>query len=212
MRNYSLLDRAIIAADPRGRRSRHNTAALTSAGSGATAGDAALSPAERRHAAALMRVNHAGEVAAQGLYTGQALLARSTRVRELLRASAREEADHLGLCSQRLSQLGDRTSHLTPLWWLGSLTIGALAALPGDRFSLGFVVETERQVEAHLNGHLERLPPGDRRSRVTLLQMRNDEMSHGAKARQAGGVELPGLVRCAMRAGARLMTQTAYWI
>ena len=212
MRNYSLLDRIVTATDKLLPRTLRPTAANNPAREGSSAEDAMLSAAERRHSAALMRINHAGEVAAQGLYTGQALLARSAQVRELLRASAREETDHLELCSRRLSQLGDRQSYLTPLWWLGSVTIGALAALPGDRVSLGFVAETERQVEAHLNGHLERLPPHDQRSREALMQMRNDETAHGAKAQRAGGIELPGVVRLTMRAGARVMTETAYWV
>ena len=174
--------------------------------------DPRLSPAQQRHAAALMRVNHAGEVAAQGLYTGQALLARTETVRQLLRESAREEAAHLTLCSRRLAELGAHPSRLTPLWYTGSAAIGILAALPGDRFSLGFVAETERQVEAHLNHHLERLPPDDRDSRAVVAKMRDEEAGHADKARNAAAIRLPGLVQQAMRATARLMTGIAYWI
>lgn len=174
--------------------------------------DQHLSPGEKRHAAALMRVNHAGELAAQGLYTGQALLARSAATRHLLDAAARDEAQHLSACAQRLAQLGARPSRLAPLWYLGSVSIGVLAALPGDRMSLGFVTETERQVEAHLDSHLDRLPPTDETSRDLVTSMRDDEVRHGGKAQAAGGAPVPGVVRCTMRRAARVMTRTAYWV
>ncbi|MGC4029770.1 MAG: 2-polyprenyl-3-methyl-6-methoxy-1,4-benzoquinone monooxygenase [Steroidobacteraceae bacterium] len=171
-----------------------------------------LTEAERREAAALMRVNHAGEMAAQGLYHGQALLAGNPLLREQLDNAAREETDHLAWCELRLRELSDRPSLLTPLWYLGSFTIGAVAGLAGDKVGLGFVSETERQVEAHLDSHLERLPPNDQRSRAILEQMREDEIEHGARARASGGIELPAPVRAAMRATARVMTGTARWI
>ena len=171
-----------------------------------------LSPYEERRAAALMRVNHAGEISAQALYHGQALVARSDATRELLLKAAREEADHLAWCETRLCELHARPSLLNPLWYVGSLTIGALAALAGDRVSLGFVVETERQVEGHLDDHLGRLPPADLRSRAILEAMRSDEAAHGATARAAGGAELPTPVRALMRMSARCMTSAAYWV
>jgi 3-demethoxyubiquinol 3-hydroxylase len=171
-----------------------------------------LSPDEKRRAAALMRVNHAGEIAAQALYHGQAVAARSDATRKLLLDAAREEADHLAWCEARLQELDSRPSLLNPLWYAGSFFIGALAALASDRASLGFVVETERQVEGHLEEHLGRLPAADLRSRAIVQQMRTDEMVHGANARAAGGVELPGPVRALMRHTARVMTGTAYWV
>jgi len=171
-----------------------------------------LSPDERRRAAALMRVNHAGEIAAQALYHGQAIAARSDATRKLLLEAAREETDHLAWCESRLRELESRPSLLNPLWYAGSFFIGALASLAGDRASLGFVVETERQVEGHLDQHLGRLPAADRRSRAIVQQMRTDEAAHGANARAAGGMDLPGPVRALMRRTARVMTGTAYWV
>jgi len=159
-----------------------------------------------------MRVNHAGEVAAQALYHGQALVARSPATRELLLKSAAEEADHLGWCEQRLRELGSGPSLLNPLWYAGSFALGALAATFGDRASLGFVAETERQVEGHLNEHLRRLPTADATSRAIVAAMRGDEMAHADAARAAGAVELPGVVRELMRGTAKVMTGTAYWI
>ena len=171
-----------------------------------------LSDSEKRHSAALMRVNHAGEIAAQALYHGQALVARSTATRDLLLKAAHEETDHLAWCEARLKELDSRPSLLNPLWYAGSFAIGAAAALLGDRTSLGFVVETERQVEGHLNEHLARLSPDDVRSRAILQTMRTDEIAHGMSAKAAGGAELPSPVRSLMRSTARLMTSTAYWI
>jgi 3-demethoxyubiquinol 3-hydroxylase len=178
----------------------------------AAAGAPELSPDERRRAAALVRVNHAGEIAAQALYHGQAMAARSDATRSMLLDAAREEADHLAWCESRLEELQSRPSLLNPLWYAGSFLIGALAALAGDRTSLGFVVETERQVEGHLDDHLGRLPTADLRSRAIVQQMRADEAVHGANARAAGGTELPGPVRALMRHTARIMTGTAYWV
>ena len=171
-----------------------------------------VSPPSRRHAAALMRVNHAGEVAAQALYHGQAAMARSAATRELLLRAAREESDHLAWCESRLRELDSRPSLLNPLWYCGSFAIGALAALAGDGPSLGFVVETERQVEGHLDEHLARLPTEDARSRAILQAMRQDEVEHGQAARHAGAVDLPPPVPAIMRGTARIMTTLAYWI
>lgn len=171
---------------------------------------AALDAARRREAAALMRVNHAGEIAAQGLYHGQSLAAVDPAVRAHLRQAAREEGDHLAWCRERLDALGDRPSLLDPLWYAGAVAIGAAAGLVDDRISLGFVVETERQVEAHLTGHLERLPPDDHANRVVLERMRADEVQHGADARHRGAQELPPPIRGAMRLASRVMTTLAH--
>ena len=170
-----------------------------------------LPDAERRKAGALMRVNHTGEVAAQALYHGQAFAARSDATRELLTRAAREENDHLAWCETRLSELQSRPSLLNPLWYAGSFAIGALAAAFGDRVSLGFVSETERQVEGHLDDQIARLPADDARSRAILAAMRTDEIAHGASAKAAGGADLPAPARALMKHTARVMTGTAYW-
>jgi 3-demethoxyubiquinol 3-hydroxylase len=175
-----------------------------------TRSDAELSQDEKRESAALMRVNHAGEVAAQALYHAQALFARDAEIREFMLKAAREETDHLAWCETRLKELGARPSLLNPLWYAGSFGIGALAALIGDKASLGFVAETERQVEGHLTSHLERLPADDARSRAIVEAMRSDEAGHGQQAQSAGAAPLPGPVRELMRRTARLMTHTAY--
>jgi len=167
-------------------------------------------PAARRHAAALMRVNHAGEIAAQALYHGQALTARNGTVRRSLLEAARDETDHLAWCEQRVRELDSRTSLLAPVWYAGSFAIGALTGLAGDRTSLGFVAETESQVIEHLESHLHELPPDDERSRRIVEQMQADEARHGAEARSAGGRDLPRPVRDLMRGTARIMTRTAY--
>jgi ubiquinone biosynthesis monooxygenase Coq7 len=159
---------------------------------------------DRRHAAALMRINHSGEVSAQALYQGQAFVAGSEATRESLMEAAREETDHLAWCAARVRELDGRLSVLNPIWYAGSFTIGALAGLAGDRTSLGFVAETERQVVEHLEGHLKQL--------TTSEQMSQDEERHGRNAMLAGGEELPSFVRSLMKLTARVMTRTAYWI
>jgi 3-demethoxyubiquinol 3-hydroxylase len=174
--------------------------------------DGELTQAEKRHAAALMRVNHAGEVAAQGLYRGQAALSRSTATRAFMHRAAAEEGDHLAWCETRLRELDSRPSLLNPLWYLGSFAMGAAAAALGDALSLGFVTETERQVEGHLASHLDRLPPGDRRSRQIVEQMKTDEAAHAQSARSAGASELPSPLPTLMRYAARVMTSSAYWL
>ena len=174
--------------------------------------DELADPAARRHAAGLMRVNHAGEIAAQALYHGQALTARDPAVREALEGAAREETDHLAWCEQRVRELEGRTSLLAPAWYAGSYMIGALAGLAGDRLSLGFVAETERQVVEHLQSHLRELPASDLRSREVVERMRDDEARHGAAARDSGARELPEAIRRLMRHTARVMTRTAYRI
>ncbi len=171
-----------------------------------------LSEAERREAAALMRVNHVGEVCAQALYQAQALAARDPALRGHFEAAARDETDHLAWCEQRLAALGGRPSLLNPLWYAGAFGLGLLAGRAGDRLSLGFVAETERQVEQHLDSHLERLPAGDAASRAVVAQMREDEIRHAREAEAAGARRLPAPLRWAMRGAARVMTATAHRI
>ncbi len=174
--------------------------------------EAVMSEAEREHAAALMRVNHAGEIAAQALYHGQALLARDPATAGQLARAAREEGDHLAWCAERLEELQARPSRLDPLWYLGAFATGAAAATVSDRVSLGFVEETEKQVVEHLRGHLQRLPASDERSRAILTAMARDEAEHGDAARAAGASRLPVVVRRVMRGTARIMTSLAYRI
>jgi ubiquinone biosynthesis monooxygenase Coq7 len=172
----------------------------------------ALADTERHLSGSLMRVNHAGEVAAQALYLGQAILARSEQTQQHLLAAAAEERDHLAWCDERLRALGDRQSLLSPLWFTGGFLVGLLAASLDDRYSLGFVAETERQVEAHLNDHLAQLPPADAPSRAVLSQMAIDESAHGAAAQRAGGKELPLPVRGAMSLGGEILRSLARWV
>ena len=179
---------------------------------GAELPEAELDPPARRHAAALMRVNHTGEVCAQALYAAQALVARDDAVKARFEAAAREEEEHLAWTQARLAALGDRTSLANPLWYAGSFAIGVAAGLAGDRASLGFVAETERQVEEHLTAHMERLPEADRKSRAVVDQMRDDEIRHGAMAVEAGAVPLPYPVKRLMRAAADVMRAVAYRI
>jgi ubiquinone biosynthesis monooxygenase Coq7 len=171
-----------------------------------------LSEAQKGQAAALMRVNHVGEVCAQALYASQAWGTQDPVLKAQFDAAAREETDHLAWTEQRLRELGGRTSLLNPLWYAGAFGIGLLAARAGDKVSLGFVVETERQVEHHLNSHMDRLPAGDHASRAIVTQMRDDEAAHADAALHAGGAELPAPVRGLMRLAARLMTTTAHYI
>ncbi|MFN0183409.1 MAG: 2-polyprenyl-3-methyl-6-methoxy-1,4-benzoquinone monooxygenase [Aquabacterium sp.] len=171
-----------------------------------------LDAAERRLSGALMRVNHVGEVCAQALYQAQALVARSQDQRAWMQQAASEETDHLAWTAQRLRDLGDRPSLLNPLWYAGAFTVGLLAGRAGDAWSLGFVVETERQVEQHLAGHLQRLPVSDAASRAVVQQMQQDEARHADTARAAGARPLPSPVAALMRATAKVMTTTAHWV
>jgi ubiquinone biosynthesis monooxygenase Coq7 len=171
--------------------------------------DDSLSEEERRESAALMRVNHAGEVAAQALYAGQAVFARNAATRAHLLRAAEDERDHLAWCAERLEQLGGRESLLVPLWFAGGALTGIAAALAGDRLSFGFIEETERQVEAHLDDHLERLTPNDARSRAILTQMSIDEARHGRDAAQAGGVGIPTPIRRLMALGGEIVRRLA---
>ena len=209
MRHLSVLDELLVAAD-------EALKALSGAQSPGrpmprpAAGATELDPAARRESGALMRVNHTGEVCAQALYSGQALTARDPAVRSALRTAGAEERDHLAWCRARLNALGDRASLLDPLWYAGSFGMGLISGLAGDRWSLGFLAETEAQVERHLDGHLGRLPASDTASRVVLEQMRADEMRHGESGRRLGGTELPAIVKRAMQAVSKVMTTTAY--
>ena len=173
---------------------------------------AELSADERRLSGALMRVNHVGEVCAQALYQAQALTARTPALRTQMAAAAREETDHLAWTEQRLRELGDRPSLLNPLWYAGAFALGLAAGRAGDAWSLGFVVETERQVEEHLAGHLSQLPERDAASRAIVAQMKDDEAQHARAAEQAGAARLPAPLRWAMRIAAKLMTTTAHRI
>ncbi len=172
--------------------------------------EARMSDDERRHAAGLMRINHAGEVAAQGLYQGHALVSRSPLLHRQLQHAADEEYDHLAWCRERLEELGAGRSKLDPVWYAGAYVIGAVSALAGDRWGLGFIDETERQVAGHLEDHLGRLPPRDTRSRKVLGQMKAEEEQHGANARDAGAAEMPAPVRGLMRVAAGVMKAAAY--
>jgi ubiquinone biosynthesis monooxygenase Coq7 len=171
-----------------------------------------LGAQERQHAAALMRVNHVGEVCAQALYTAQAMATRNDALRAQLEQAAREENDHLAWTQQRLDDLGARPSILNPLWYAGAFGLGLIAGRFGDPVSLGFIVETERQVEAHLQGHLDRLPAADHASRAIVAQMKDDEAAHANHALSQGAAELPAPVKMAMRAAAKVMTTTAHYI
>jgi 3-demethoxyubiquinol 3-hydroxylase len=201
---------ALILGFDRALRTLSGAASSTRPNPAGNVPDVPLTPEERQHAAGLMRVNHTGEVCAQALYQAQALAGRDPEVRERLNVAAREEEEHLAWTQQRLAELGARTSLANPLWYAGSFAIGLFAGLAGDRTSLGFVVETERQVEEHLTGHMDRLPPADARSRVIVAAMRDDEVRHGLAAHNAGGRDLPWPLRALMRATAKLMTVTAY--
>ncbi len=174
--------------------------------------DGALSDADRRLSAALMRVNHVGEVCAQALYTAQALSTPSPALRQHFQQACAEETDHLAWTRQRLDALGGRPSLLNPLWYAGAFGIGLLAGRLGNTVSLGFVVETERQVEAHLMDHMDRLPAGDQSSRAIVAQMAADEAHHAVDAQKAGAMELPGPAQALMRAAAKVMTTTAHHI
>ncbi len=207
---YSPVDYLLIAAD--------NALRTLSGNAGAsrplpgTRAKHAMPEEDRRHSAGLMRVNHAGEICAQALYAGQAMVARDARVREVLERAGAEERDHLSWCRDRLHALDSRPSLLDPLWYAGSFALGMASGIAGDRWSLGFLVETERQVEKHLDGHLEQLPPADEASRAVISQMREDEIRHGRSGEALGAEQLPFAVRRAMHLASKVMTRTAYWV
>jgi ubiquinone biosynthesis monooxygenase Coq7 len=208
MREYSILDELVTHLDQGLRTVFGRPPRQRATPQPAVTGDD-LSDSERDLAAGLMRVNHTGEVCAQALYQGQALTARSTRVRQTMSEASAEENDHLAWCEERIEELGSRKSLLNPLWYAGSFTIGALAGLAGDRISLGFLAETERQVVRHLEGHLDRLPVHDTKSREIVERMRDDEAGHATTAVKAGAVELPDFVKKSMSVVSKVMTTTA---
>jgi ubiquinone biosynthesis monooxygenase Coq7 len=208
----SPLDQLIAAADRALRTLAATPAASRPSPAGGVVEPEPLAEDEARQAVALMRVNHVGEVCAQALYDAQALAARSPELRAMFEQAAREEADHLAWTEERIRELGGRTSLLNPLWYGGAFAIGLAAARIGDRASLGFMAETERQVEQHLQGHLEQLPERDAASRAIVAQMKDDEVRHADEATALGGAELPLPVRLAMRLAARVMTRTARYI
>jgi 3-demethoxyubiquinol 3-hydroxylase len=174
--------------------------------------EAVLSDAEKKHAAGLMRVNHVGEICAQALYQSQKLATSSANLKATFEHAANEEVDHLSWTAERLTELGSRPSLLNPLWYAGALTMGFIAGRFGDRFSLGFMAETERQVELHLDSHLEQLPSEDRRSRAIVEQMRIEEIAHARAASDAGAIELPKPVKGLMTVFSKVMTRTAYYL
>jgi 3-demethoxyubiquinol 3-hydroxylase len=211
-RHYTLIDHGLISFD-----------AIVKSLFGNQSGTARPYPAQeiaepllprdkRQQIAGLMRVNHAGEVAAQGLYQGQVLMANTDAIKTQMAQAAAEEYDHLQWCQQRLEELGSRPSYLQPLWYVGSLAIGVFAGRCGDGISLGFLEETERQVTEHLTGHLQSIIEDDAKSAAIIQQMRVDEIQHGETAKKAGGVELPALVKIGMKFMAKVMTKTAYWL
>lgn len=212
MRQYSFIDHLLVEADKALRTVL--TRPPTSRGNpGESVGSAAeLAHHEREFAGRLMRINHAGEVAAQGLYQGQALTARDRNVQQQMERCSQEENEHLAWCDQRIEELQTHRSYFGPLWYCGAYAIGALAGLAGDRWSLGFVQETERQVVAHLDGHLQRLPDADQKSRAIVEQMKVDEAGHAYAAGRAGAAELPTPVKHLMKLASKVMTKTAYWL
>ncbi len=168
--------------------------------------------ADKTHVARLMRINHTGEVCAQALYQGQALTARIASNKQALKHAAQDEVDHLAWCESRITELGGRTSLLNPVWYVGSLTLGVLAGLAGDRWNLAFLEETEKQVGGHLEGHLARVPQDDQRTRSVIHQMKMDEEGHAALAHHLGAAPMPVPVRMAMKWASKLMTSTVYWV
>ena len=205
------LDRIIVEFD-KGLRTLLSEAHSVRPYPDANVAEAPLSEAEKRHAAALMRVNHSGEICAQALYQGQALTARDPKVQQRLQHAAQEETEHLAWTSHRVHELGGHLSLLNPLWYTGSLALGAFAGLLGDKWNLGFLSETEQQVGAHLQSHLSRLPQQDEKSRVIVSQMYTDEIGHADMAVELGGVELPNPVPMLMKLNGRVMTSLVYQV
>lgn len=211
-RELSPVDRLLAGANnalrtvatPAGRPARDNPAAAIA--------DSDLTTTQKSHAAGLMRVNHAGEIAAQALYQGHATVARDKDIEQQMQRAADEEFDHLAWCEQRLDELGQTPSKLAPIWYAGAFAIGAASGILGDKWSLGFIAETERQVCAHLDSHLDGLPEEDARSRAIVETMRDEEEEHGENAIKAGAAELPGPVKKLMQLTAKVMTKTAYWV
>lgn len=205
------VDRLIIGFD-RGFRTVFGPARSVRPAPGGDLPEALADPEEKRHTVALMRVNHSGEVCAQALYQGQALTARNAAIQEKLEQAALEEIEHLAWTENRIAELGGRKSLLNPLWYAGSFALGAAAGALGDRLSLGFLAETERQVTRHLENHLQRVPQADQKSRALLEQMKADESRHATAAMTNGGAELPDPVKFLMKLSSKLMTGVAYWV
>mgnify|MGYP002641425484 CR=1 FL=1 len=211
-RQISPLDKLLASATnalrtvaaPAGRASRKNPATGID--------DVALNARQKTHAAGLMRVNHAGEIAAQALYQGHAAVARDKNIEDQMKRAADEEFDHLAWCEERIHELGYEPSRLAPLWYAGAFAIGAASGALGDKWSLGFIAETEKQVCSHLESHLDLLPAEDARSRAIVRQMRDEEALHGENAKAAGAADLPQPVVFLMQATAKVMTKTAYWV
>lgn len=211
-RRYTAVDHWLSRADNALRTLTPGTTRARRQPEGANTASSGAPPRERGHIAGLMRINHTGEVCAQALYQGQATTARLPDVRQAMEESAREEEDHLAWCEQRITELGDQPSRLNPIFYAVSFSLGALAGLAGDRWSLGFVAETEHQVVRHLETHLDRIPPADEQSRRIIAQMRDDELKHAVTAEQAGGSELPPPLKSAMTAMSQVMKFTTYRI
>ena len=211
-RQLTPLDRLLASANnalrtvatPAGHTARQNPAANII--------DADLNASQKRHAAGLMRINHAGEVAAQALYQGHATVARDKTAEQQMQRAAAEEFDHLAWCEERIQELGEDVSKLSPFWYAGAYAVGAASGILGDKWSLGFIAETERQVCAHLDSHLDSLPAEDVKSRAIVEQMRDEEEEHGENAEDAGAADLPAPVKRLMRMTAKVMTKTAYWV
>lgn len=206
-----MLDQLIVGFD-RALRTVFASASTVRPVPGDSLPEAELSDEERSRAASLMRVNHCGEICAQALYQGQAMMSKDAGIKRALERAAQEETEHLAWTERRIAELGGHKSFLNPVWYGGSLAIGMLAARFGDGVNLGFLAETERQVESHLKSHLDRLPPQDLRSREIVTQMKEDEAAHADTAVRLGAVDLPAPVKAAMKASSKVMTGVAYWI
>ena len=212
MRNYSPIDHLLINLDQALRTVAGKPSVTERANPADAHAENELSTTQKQTVARLMRVNHAGEVAAQALYQGQALTTHTPEVREKMQRAAQEENDHLDWCETRIKEMDSHTSILNPAWYIGSFAIGALAGLAGDKWSLGFVAETEHQVVKHLEEHLRQLPPQDVKSHAILEQMRRDESQHATTALEAGGAPLPTPIKHLMQLTSQVMTRTAYWL
>ena len=211
-RSYTPADRLLMGVDQAMRTLFGRPQATERSSPGRNEPEAKLTQQQRDLTARLMRINHTGEICAQALYQGQALTARLPQVRDSMARAAQEENDHLDWCESRLRELDNRKSLLNPLWYAGSFAIGAAAGLAGDKWSLGFVAETEHQVVEHLQEHLDRIPQEDTRSRAILEQMKEDELQHATQALEAGGATLPMPIRLAMKLSSKLMTRSVYWL
>lgn len=209
---YSWLDHCILHFDRALQAIASTNIVSTRPSPASVESEAVLTDIERQQVIGMMRVNHVGEVCAQALYQGQAITARNRTIQQKFNQAAQEEQDHLVWCEQRITQLGGRVSFLNPVWYMTSLMLGVIAGIAGDAVNLGFLAETERQVERHLTSHLEKLPVHDHQSRAILEQMRLDEMQHAQTAEAAGAITMPAVVKVLMQCMSKLMTTTAYWV